>query len=204
NDVFSVLSRFLFAWEDMDKRIGALSGGEKNRLQLARLMILKANFLILDEPTNHMDIPSREAIEESLSLFKGTILVVSHDRYFLDKIATSIVEIRNGKFYPFYGNFSEFWVARENQAKKMGARVSTRSRQYRKSIMHLEKDSNRGGRREDRSSGIELRISELEKQKLKIEGEIARVFSKRDHVQGRKLSANLEKLTRRIDKLYKK
>ncbi|HET6485908.1 MAG TPA: ABC-F family ATP-binding cassette domain-containing protein, partial [Spirochaetia bacterium] len=90
-EVFASLSRFLFTWEDLDKKVGDLSGGERNRLQLARIMMLKATFLILDEPTNHMDIVSREAIEESLASFPGTILLVSHDRYLLDRIATTIV-----------------------------------------------------------------------------------------------------------------
>lgn len=81
---FALLRNFLFTHEDLEKKVANLSGGERNRLQLATLMKLKPNFLILDEPTNHMDIPAREAIEEALYDFEGSILVVSHDRYFLD------------------------------------------------------------------------------------------------------------------------
>ena len=88
HDAFATLTRFKFTREDMQKRIANLSGGERNRLQLARLMVLKANFLILDEPTNHLDILAREAVEESLEDFQGTLLVVSHDRYFLDKVVS--------------------------------------------------------------------------------------------------------------------
>jgi ATP-binding cassette subfamily F protein 3 len=192
NDVFSLLSRFLFTWEDMDKQIKDLSGGEKNRLQLARLMILETNFLILDEPTNHLDIPAREAIEESLSTFNGTILVVSHDRYFIDKIATSIVEIKDRKFYQFYGNFSEFWAERRKVVKELDGRASTRSREYNKV----------GEKRKSSPSSVELRITVLEEEKLKVESELSRAFSEGDRKQEKKLSDTLEKLTRQIDRLY--
>jgi ATP-binding cassette subfamily F protein 3 len=103
------LSRLLFAFGDIHTPIGQLSGGEKSRLQLARLMLTEANFLLLDEPTNNLDIASTEVLEEALLDFEGTILMVSHDRYFLDKIATKIVEIgpdRRVHVYP--GNYSYY------------------------------------------------------------------------------------------------
>jgi ATP-binding cassette subfamily F protein 3 len=81
---FALLRKFLFTRDDLRKRVSNLSGGERNRLQLARLTKLKPNFLILDEPTNHLDIPAREAVEDALAEYEGSILVVSHDRYFLD------------------------------------------------------------------------------------------------------------------------
>ncbi len=103
------LSRLLFSLEDIRTPIAQLSGGEKSRLQLARLMLTEANFLLLDEPTNNLDIASTEVLEEALLDFEGTILVVSHDRYFLDKITTKIVEIgpdRQVRVYP--GNYSYY------------------------------------------------------------------------------------------------
>ena len=111
--VHGLLGQFLFAWTDLDKKVGALSGGELNRLQLARAVFLEADFLILDEPTNHLDIPSREGVEEGLSDFKGTLLTVSHDRYFLDQTVTRIVEVRDRGFDSWDGTFSEFWAARK-------------------------------------------------------------------------------------------
>jgi len=111
-----------------DKRIGDLSGGEKNRLQLARIMMRKANFLVLDEPTNHMDIVSCEAIEESLAAFPGTILVVSHDRYFLDKIATTIVQIEDCGFRRYTDPSPSSGAARAVLARE--GQVLTRSRQW--------------------------------------------------------------------------
>ena len=104
HDAFAVLTRFMFTHEDMDKRVAHLSGGERNRLQLARLIVQRANFLILDEPTNHLDILAREAVEEALEDFKGTLLIVSHDRYFLDKVVNRVVEVRDKGLVSYDGN----------------------------------------------------------------------------------------------------
>jgi ATP-binding cassette subfamily F protein 3 len=196
DDVFAVLSRFLFAWEDMDKRIADLSGGEKNRLQLARVTMQGANFLLLDEPTNHMDIRSREAIEDSLAGFAGTILVVSHDRYFLDKITTGIVEIRDGTLHSYTGNFSEFWLERERSAAGLEGRVSTRDRQYRRALRQRAPEA---GPQPDR---IEGRIAALEKQKVLLEDKLAGAVDAGDQHRGRQLASRLEKLARQIDRLY--
>lgn len=111
--VHGLLARFLFGWNDLDQKVAALSGGEMNRLQLARAVFLEADFLILDEPTNHLDIPSREGVEEGLADFRGTLLTVSHDRWFLDQTVTRIVEVRDYGFDSWDGTFSEFWAARK-------------------------------------------------------------------------------------------
>ena len=92
-NIRSTLALFLFTYEDTEKRVMDLSGGERARLTLAKLMLSKVNLLVLDEPTNHLDIPSREALENALSAFDGTIICVSHDRYFIEKLATKIIEI---------------------------------------------------------------------------------------------------------------
>lgn len=99
----TVLGQFLFSAEDVFKSVSVLSGGEKVRLSFAKLLLKQANFLILDEPTNHLDIPGKEAFEESLKEFDGTILFVSHDRYFIKQIATSILEINDNEiqYYPY-------------------------------------------------------------------------------------------------------
>jgi ATP-binding cassette, subfamily F, member 3 len=99
----------MFGYDDLSKRCGSLSGGELNRLQLARASALKANFLVLDEPTNHLDIPTREAVEDALEDFEGTVLVVSHDRYFLEKIAGRVVFIEESRFNEYEGSFGEYW-----------------------------------------------------------------------------------------------
>lgn len=101
--VRTVLGSFLFSSDDVFKTVDVLSGGEKVRLCLAKLMLKNANFLILDEPTNHLDIVGKEALEEALQNYDGTLLFVSHDRYFISKMATSILEIKDGKneLYPY-------------------------------------------------------------------------------------------------------
>lgn len=103
-----ILARFLFYGEDVFKRIRDLSGGEKSRLKLCQLMYQDINLLILDEPTNHLDIDSREMLEEALKEFEGTILFISHDRYFINKIAERVVEIRDKRTYSYVGDYSYY------------------------------------------------------------------------------------------------
>lgn len=102
------LGAFLFKGEDVEQRVCDLSGGEKTRLALLKLMMDGANFIILDEPTNHLDIPAREAVERALMSFPGTFLVVSHDRYFLDKITNDTCEIIDGSIVQYDGNYSYY------------------------------------------------------------------------------------------------
>lgn len=115
------LARFLFIGEDIFKKVGDLSGGEKGRLALAKLIYSNKNVLILDEPTNHLDIPSREALEAALDAFQGTIITVSHDRYFLDRIATQMMSFEeNRQAEIFNGNYSEYheWIAERGGATR--------------------------------------------------------------------------------------
>jgi ATP-binding cassette subfamily F protein 3 len=107
------LCGLLFSYQDLHTPISNLSGGEKSRLQLARLMLTDANFLLLDEPTNNLDIASTEVLEDALEDFKGTVLTVSHDRYFLDKIVTKVVAIdHSGRVQIYPGNFSYYFEKR--------------------------------------------------------------------------------------------
>ena len=109
SQAISFLRGLLFSYNDIYTPIRQLSGGEKSRLQLARLKLTDANFLLLDEPTNNLDIPSIEVLEAALLEFEGTILTVSHDRYFLDKLVTKIVAIGDDGCVEVYpGNFSYY------------------------------------------------------------------------------------------------
>ncbi len=108
-DLRSFMAGFLFNGDDVFKSVKDLSGGEKGRLALAKLIYSNVNVLILDEPTNHLDIPSREALENALEIYPGTIIAVSHDRYFLDKISTQMLSFEeNGKVEIYNGNYTEF------------------------------------------------------------------------------------------------
>lgn len=104
----NLLAGFLFRGEEIEKRVGDLSGGEKSRLALLKLLLKGANFLVLDEPTNHLDIPSKEVVEDYLGDFPGTVLVVSHDRYFLDKVVDRVIELEDGKVWDYPGNYSYY------------------------------------------------------------------------------------------------
>lgn len=106
------LGRFLFSGDDVFKPISALSGGERSRIVLAKLTLQGSNFLVLDEPTNHLDLQSRQFLEEVLGDFEGTLLFVSHDRYFIDSLATKVWVIEDGVLIPYLGNYTEFRTRR--------------------------------------------------------------------------------------------
>lgn len=107
-EIRNTLAAFLFTGDDVYKRIGELSGGERGRVSLAKLMLSNANFLILDEPTNHLDITSKEILERALNDYEGTVLYVSHDRYFVNQTASRILDLSNHQFYSFGGNYDYY------------------------------------------------------------------------------------------------
>lgn len=107
-----LLSKFLFGYRQMRNRIDTLSGGERSRVQLILIMLSGANFLLLDEPTNNLDIRSAEVLEQTLQEFQGSVLVISHDRYFLDRVATRIIELEDGKLNDYPGGYSDYQAAK--------------------------------------------------------------------------------------------
>ena len=113
-----LMGRFLFGFEKGKQKVGSLSGGEKARLQMLKLMMGNYNFLLLDEPTNNLDIASAEVLEDALEEYKGTVLIISHDRYFLDRIVNRIVELEDGKLTEYLGNYTYY---KEQQDKKLAA-----------------------------------------------------------------------------------
>ena len=192
---FAHLRKFLFDRHDLNKKVSNLSGGERNRLQLARLTKLKPNFLILDEPTNHMDIPAREAIEEALDEYDGSILVVSHDRYFLDKVVNRVVELEDRDLVSFDGNFSEFWQARREPLTRETGRVTTRGSNRRET---------RAKHAEERSglASLERRIKEAEADKLDLENRVGQAFENRKDKDGRRLNKQLERVSGLLEDMY--
>ena len=116
SEVRSYLARFLFSGEDVFKPVNVLSGGERSRLALARLALQGANLLLLDEPTNHLDLSSQEILQAVLKDFQGTILLVTHDRYLVDGLATQIWEVKTGQnmLEVFYGSYSEYKAASQS------------------------------------------------------------------------------------------
>ena len=128
----NLLGSFLFSEDDVFKKLGVLSGGERNRYALARMLLHPSNFLLMDEPTNHLDLRAKDILLEALQKFSGTVVFVSHDRYFIDKLATRVFEIADGAVQVFPGNYEDYLWRKENAAA--AATVSSRDAARRVSI----------------------------------------------------------------------
>jgi ATP-binding cassette subfamily F protein 3 len=124
-DLRNLLGCFLFSGDDVFKRIGVLSGGERNRYALLKMLLHPANFLLLDEPTNHLDIRAKDILLNALSAYTGTVVFVSHDRYFIDKLATRVFEIGGGKAEVYPGNYEDFLWRKQGEAAKLQESVAT-------------------------------------------------------------------------------
>ncbi|WP_280772285.1 ABC-F family ATP-binding cassette domain-containing protein [Salipaludibacillus daqingensis] len=203
-DIRTVLGNFLFSGEDVLKTVFDLSGGEKARLSLAKLMMQKANFLILDEPTNHLDLDSKEVLENALIEYPGTLLFVSHDRYFVNRMATRVVELSSKSMTSFLGDYDYYLAKKEEQAEfkrledeKVAAsgRVTkpvTTDKQT-KSDYERNKDQQKVQRQRQR------RIDEVEKQVEQKESVIAHIEEQlcdpevfQDHEKSLELNEKLE------------
>jgi len=125
----SLLGCFLFSGDDVFKRIGVLSGGERNRYALLRMLLHPANFLLLDEPTNHLDMRAKDVLLDALSKYTGTVVFVSHDRYFIDKLATRVFEIGGGHVDVYPGNYEDFLWRKQGGAEKLQEQISTSVRE---------------------------------------------------------------------------
>ncbi len=198
DDTHTVLARYMFGPNDYDKRVGDLSGGERNRLQLAIVLTKNPNFLILDEPTNHLDIPAREAIEDLLSDYKGTILLVSHDRYFLDKVAGRVVELRDKKLVSHIGSFSEYWAERQASLRPERARAATRGRR-RESAGRVNPQAEAKARE---PSALDRQIAEAEQEKLSLEKRVSEAFTRGDHREGGRVAKELERKSAELERLF--
>ncbi len=127
-DLRNLLGCFLFSGEEVFKRIGVLSGGERNRYALLRMLLHPANFLLLDEPTNHLDIRAKDILLHALSAYTGTVVFVSHDRYFIDKLATRVFEIGSGRVEVYPGNYEDFMWRKQGGAEKLQEQVAGSAR----------------------------------------------------------------------------
>ena len=171
--------RFLFSGDDIDKKVSSLSGGEKARLMLAQLMILGPNFLVMDEPTNHLDILSREVVEEALDDFEGSLLVVSHDRYFLDRECDHIWEVNDSTIECYEGNYTEFSAEKKKREKAAAAApvkavAKSKAEDKAPSAAQLDREDRKQDQRKaeqlkKRQQELEARMAELETMKKDLE-----------------------------------
>ena len=116
-EIRNYLAGFLFTGDDVFKKISDLSGGEKSRISLLKLMLSKSNFLFMDEPTNHLDIASKEVLEDAICSYDGTVFVISHDRYFLNKVPDRIFELKDGEFKEYLGNY-DYMMEKKNELEE--------------------------------------------------------------------------------------
>src|SRR5579864_4228792 len=125
SELRSLLGCFLFSGDDVFKPLGVLSGGERNRYALARILVTPSNFLLLDEPTNHLDMRAKDVLLEAIASFSGTVIFVSHDRYFIDRLATRVLEVENGTVITYEGNYEDYLRKKEELAAAASAAQST-------------------------------------------------------------------------------
>jgi ATP-binding cassette subfamily F protein 3 len=212
----NVLAAFLFTGDDVFKKIGDLSGGERGRVSLAKLMLSPANFLILDEPTNHLDIQSKEILEEAIRNYTGTVLVVSHDRYFINAISSRIIELKDKKLYSFIGNYDyyeahkELVYASENQKGNGGVSLNgtgvtaPTASSSREEYLKNKEEQAKIRKKENEIKRVEAAIEKLEEEISAIDDEINDpVNATNSHKLG-ELSAKRQECSDSLDELMEK
>ena len=182
-DVRSILASFLFTAEDIDKTVGQLSGGQKARLTLTVLSLEKDNFLLMDEPTNHLDIEAKEVLEDALDNYDGTLLFVSHDRYFINELANKIISVRDGHSKIYNGNYSYYLdekakqaaAAQEAEAQKAETETTPAASQNKGKLSYQEQKARDSQKRklERAVSDAEAKIEKLEAEEKEIQTEMA-------------------------------
>ena len=191
------LGRLLFSGDDAFKTIRSLSGGEKSRVALAKLMLDDAGLLLLDEPTNHLDIPAQEMLEEALQDFEGTIVFVSHDRYFIDAIATRLWSVENGAMTMHLGDYSDLERRRQRSDPPVVAPEPRKSPRTGGALT-----SGPAGKPGPSTAGVEDRIDELEAEVRRIEEQLADHETYDDPTRVAELARSHEDASRRLRALY--
>ncbi len=208
----SILGRFLFRNEDVFIKVGSLSGGEKARLSLIKIMLCGANVLVLDEPTNHLDIDSKEVFEEALLEFPGTVIVVSHDRYFLNRIPTRILELEKDGIHEFLGTY-DYYIEKKQQiesGKKYLNEMSAQGRQKEISgetdsaqERRIKKEHEAAKRRKERElSRLEEKIAQLEISISDIEEQMCSGENLSDHIKLAALDEECQKQKKELAAVY--
>lgn len=202
----NALAAFLFTSDDVFKKISTLSGGEKCRINLLKLMLSKSNFLLLDEPTNHLDILSREALEDALLGYDGTVLVISHDRYFLNKVVSKIYELKIDGMKEYLGNYNYYLEKKKNPQRFQDEEEQIAG----KTKTQIQSEKKKRKEQEKSAKAEELKIKEIENSILNIETKIEalqnslcleEVYSNPE--KSKDLNLNIVKLEEELEILYK-
>ena len=209
-DLRSILGRFLFTGDEPFRQISSLSGGERGRLLLAKLMLARVNFLILDEPTNHLDIASRTVLEEALGQFPGTILTVSHDRYFLDKVVTQVAFLGNdGALRIYRGNYSHFAGKRAEELRLAQEAERARAKRAKEEERQRAAAAREAARRKLRREPPPRTAQEVEQEIARVEARMNEIAEAIVHSAARAdgknvgiLNAEYRTLSSRLERLY--
>ena len=208
----SFLGRFLFSGDDVFKPIGALSGGERSRVALAKLTLQGANFLVLDEPTNHLDLQSRQFLEEVLGDFEGTLLVVSHDRYFIDRLATKVWAVEDSVLIPYLGNYTEYRTRKRPIVLEVPSSLKTQESDAHagqtiggaNARPHARSGQRRQAKARVKARSIEEVEREIEKAEAQVkllEEEVSQAALSGDAIQLTQLTEEYESARARVDEL---
>ena len=200
SDIRKILGRFLFTQDEVKKSVNDLSGGEKARIQLAKLMLEKNNVLILDEPTNHLDIDSKEVLENALDEYEGTIIFVSHDRYFVNRIANRILEMEKEKLFLVNGNYDYFLHKKEELKMTQEPEATVAESENKGSLSYEEQKRQRNeiGKLKKQVKKLEQEIATLEEDIENIENQLLEPEIYNDYTKSAELN---EKLINRNEKL---
>lgn len=200
-EIRSALAMFLFCGEDVFKKVSLLSGGERAKISLLKIMLSKPNFLILDEPTNHLDITSREVLENALLDFDGTMLVVSHDRYFINKLATKTIYLTHEGAVDIDGNYDKYLQYRENQNARAVSDKEDKKPVVNDYKLRKEKASNER-KRKTRIARLEVEIEETENKISVLEEDISTPEISADYERLLEYTNNLNDLKIKLEDMY--
>ncbi|MBR2188914.1 MAG: ATP-binding cassette domain-containing protein [Eubacterium sp.] len=202
-EIRNVLAAFLFTGDDVFQLTGSLSGGEQGRLSLARLMLSESNFLLLDEPTNHLDAISREILEDALVQYTGTILCVSHDRYFINRVATRILDLDHGVFVNYIGNYDYYLEKQAVLGREQASDAASQRESAVKQAWNEQKQLQAQQRkRQNELASVEKRIASLEARSTEIDTQFAIPETGTDLPLCQKLSAEQEAIKEELETLY--
>ena len=213
--VRDILGVFQISGDDVDKKIGVLSGGEKARVSLAKILLSPVNFLIMDEPTNHLDTNSREALEEALQNYDGTTLLISHDRYFLDKLVTRVFELKNGKLIQYEGNYTDYLQYKKSHIDQdnltstkdeITNKSATGKNLKEKKKLEAELRQSISAKRkvmEQKISEIEIKIEALEAEKQEIENQLSKPEVFKNENKAKNYNQRYQQILPQLPELYK-